>query len=202
MSKPRTESPEIRKRQILDAARVLLSQKTFEDVRMEDVSRRADLAKGTLYLYFKDKSQIMVAVHEDLLNELDQQLLDLSDLEGVELIRQVAFTSLNFVRRNHDFFLQFSQTRSAFTGANRTAVIKRFQKHMDVIKSLISKASEKGEIPKQEGPIGTLFFISLVRMFWEKNQFLTQKETSDDIDILMNLFLNGIQGQVKKGKKS
>ena len=62
MVKSRTESPEIRKRQILDAARVLLSQRAFEDIRMEDVSRKAQLAKGTLYLHFKDKSQIMACL--------------------------------------------------------------------------------------------------------------------------------------------
>ena len=202
MVKSRTESPEIRKRQILDAARVLLSQRAFEDIRMEDVSRKAQLAKGTLYLHFKDKSQIMVAVHDDLLSELELILQGLNGKSGVQLLEQVAKLTLEFLRKNNDFFLQFSQTRSALTGTNRTAVLKRFQRHMDLIKSLISKASEKGEIPAPEGYIGTLFFISLIRMFWEKSQLLTLNESGDDVDVLMSLFLGGIQSFSNKGKKS
>lgn len=201
MVKSRTESPEIRKRQILDAARILLSQKSLEDIRMEDVSRKAELAKGTLYLHFKDKSQIMIAVHDDLLNELDLLLRGLNQ-SGVELLKQVAKVTLDFLRMNHDFFLQFSQTRSALTGVNRTVVMKRFHKHMDLIKSLIIKASEKGEIPKSEGYIDTLFFISLIRMFWEKDQILNPvKDAKHDVDVLMGLFLNGIQSCTTKGKK-
>jgi AcrR family transcriptional regulator len=202
MSKPRTESPEIRKRQILDAARVLLSQKSFEDIRMEDVSRRAELAKGTLYLYFRDKSQIMVAVHADLLSELELSLRELDAHEGRELLRQTVKMLLGFLKKNHDFFFQFFQTKSTFSGPDQAAVVKRFQKHMDVIKTLILKASEKGEFPPPQGYIGTLFFMSLIRMFWEKTQILPEKNTPGDVDTIVDLFLHGIQSQSAKGKKA
>jgi AcrR family transcriptional regulator len=47
---------------ILDAALDEFSARGFEAARLDDVAKRADVAKGTIYLYFKDK--------EDLFQEL------------------------------------------------------------------------------------------------------------------------------------
>lgn len=200
-TRSRTESRDVRRKQILRAARILLSQKRFEDVRMEDVASKSNLAKGTLYLHFKDKSQIMVAVHDDLLNELDQILLNQKEFQGKKLLWQTAQTSLDFLKKNHDFFLQFSQTRLALACPHRMVVLKRFQKHMDTIKTIISEASKKDGIPKPRGYMEPLFFISLIRMFWEKKQLPAMKENVDQVDLLVNMFLHGADGFKKDIKQ-
>jgi AcrR family transcriptional regulator len=43
---------------ILSAALDEFSQKGFADARLDDVAKRADVAKGTIYLYFKDKEAL------------------------------------------------------------------------------------------------------------------------------------------------
>lgn len=52
---------ERRKDEIIDASAKLFS-KGYENVTMEDIARESELARSTLYLYFKNKEDIYIAV--------------------------------------------------------------------------------------------------------------------------------------------
>ena len=50
--------PEARRQAILDAALHVFAERGFEAARLDDVAARAGVAKGTLYLYFRDKEAL------------------------------------------------------------------------------------------------------------------------------------------------
>ncbi len=56
--RPRTVAPSTRKQAILDAALTVFAERGFEAARLDDIAARAGVAKGTLYLYFKDKETL------------------------------------------------------------------------------------------------------------------------------------------------
>jgi AcrR family transcriptional regulator len=62
-TRTRKVAPAARKQAILDAALTVFAECGFEAARLDDVAARAGVAKGTLYLYFKDKE----ALFEELL---------------------------------------------------------------------------------------------------------------------------------------
>src|SRR5262245_47562099 len=47
-----------RRQAIVDAALVEFSANGFAAARLEDIAARAGVAKGTIYLYFKDKEEL------------------------------------------------------------------------------------------------------------------------------------------------
>ena len=51
-----------RRIEILEAAEELFDQKGFESTTIEEVARRTELSKGTIYLYFKSKDELLLAV--------------------------------------------------------------------------------------------------------------------------------------------
>jgi AcrR family transcriptional regulator len=51
-----------RREAILDAALTVFAEHGFEAARLEDMAKRAGVAKGTLYLYFKDKEALFEAL--------------------------------------------------------------------------------------------------------------------------------------------
>jgi AcrR family transcriptional regulator len=59
----RTKTPHLADR-MLDAAARLFGALRFHEVRMEDVAAEADVSKGTLYRYFKDKEEMYLALLE------------------------------------------------------------------------------------------------------------------------------------------
>ncbi len=77
---------EERKQAILDVARAMCATAPFAEVTMAAVADRAGLAKGTLYLYFKTKEELVLALLEDQL----WSWFDLVDKRLVYLIRPSA----------------------------------------------------------------------------------------------------------------
>jgi AcrR family transcriptional regulator len=59
----RTKSP-LQAEKILDAAARLFACQRFHEARMEDVAAAAEVGKGTLYRYFKDKDELYLALFE------------------------------------------------------------------------------------------------------------------------------------------
>lgn len=59
----RTASPEIRKQQIVEAARGLFRNKGYEGTSVSDIVEEAGIAQGTFYLYFSSKRDLIFALN-------------------------------------------------------------------------------------------------------------------------------------------
>jgi len=71
---PKPDVREERTAQIIAAAVAAFARLGFNKTRMDDIAREAGVSKGTLYLYFKSKDEIITAV-------LDQFFTD--ELDGI-----------------------------------------------------------------------------------------------------------------------
>jgi AcrR family transcriptional regulator len=86
-SKPRTQSAEVRREQILDAAATVLVTKGLADTTMADVARVAGVAKGTVYLYFDSKTQLLIGLQARYNQDLVTRTARLVGGEGERLRR-------------------------------------------------------------------------------------------------------------------
>ena len=68
---------EERKAQILDAAMRVYARSGFDRARVDDIAEEAGLAKGTLYLYFNSKDDIMLSILDRMVG---RELQDLGKL--------------------------------------------------------------------------------------------------------------------------
>lgn len=62
------------KKKIMQSALENFAKNGFDRTRMEDIATAAGLAKGTLYLYFKNKEDLFYAICDHNLEELRNQL--------------------------------------------------------------------------------------------------------------------------------
>lgn len=67
----RKEKASQTRKKIIDAAFSLMSTKSIDDVKVEDITEMAGVAKGTFYVYFKSKADVL---HEIELDAVDQLL--------------------------------------------------------------------------------------------------------------------------------
>ena len=58
-----------RRRAILDAAEALYARETIDRIRMDAVAREGGVAKGTVYLYFRTKEELFLALLERALDD-------------------------------------------------------------------------------------------------------------------------------------
>lgn len=69
---------ETRRREILDAARNVFAGKGLKKTTMEEIAREAELSPGTLYLYFKNKDELIASLSTSVLEYLRDQLRELN----------------------------------------------------------------------------------------------------------------------------
>ncbi len=65
---------EMKRRRILRAAIEVFAEKGYFAARMTDVAHRAEVADGTLYLYFEGKEHLLVSIFDEMLGVFIQQL--------------------------------------------------------------------------------------------------------------------------------
>jgi TetR/AcrR family fatty acid metabolism transcriptional regulator len=98
-----SKSQRIGKRsRITDAAIEVFAQKGFHQARVSDIARLAGVADGTIYLYFKNKEDLLLSVFEEKMDELIEGLDEaLTGVENpVERIQRFARFHFKMVREN------------------------------------------------------------------------------------------------------
>ncbi len=102
----REREREERRHQILAAAEKVFFSKGFAAATMDEVAAEAELSKGTLYLYFKNKDDLFVALAEPVLGELARRLeaVAAADEAGLECLRAMLCSFAEVVLANPDHF--------------------------------------------------------------------------------------------------
>ena len=100
------EKKERKRRTIIRASLRVFARKGYETTALDEVARAARLAKGTLYLYFKDKqdlySQVMLNVLERLETYVSGQIEETQD--PFEQMEAIARAQIAFFASNRGYF--------------------------------------------------------------------------------------------------
>jgi len=81
---------EVRRAEIVQAARHLFQTKEYEKVTMQDVMDRLEIAKGTIYHHFQSKEELLEAVAENIVAEQItrmQQVMNAAEGSALDKLR-------------------------------------------------------------------------------------------------------------------
>lgn len=98
---------EFKRSEIAKAAKELFTNFGYKAVSMDSIAERANVAKGTLYLYFKDKEALFYYLLEEFLQEMEGLLQEIKT-RGLPLkqeIVEVIYTLLLY-RKNQRFLFK------------------------------------------------------------------------------------------------
>lgn len=70
----RQREKQLLRQEILDAARSLFIREGYDNVSMRKIAEKIDYSPTTIYLYFKDKSELLFAVCQETFARLAQEL--------------------------------------------------------------------------------------------------------------------------------
>ena len=72
--------------QILSAAEIIFARDVYNTTSMDTIAEEAELSKGTLYIYFKNKEQLFFSILENKIDIFTDKLkIDLS--RGISLLK-------------------------------------------------------------------------------------------------------------------
>jgi len=106
---------EQRRNDILNAAEAVFFKKGIDFSSMDEVAEKAELSKGTLYLYFKSKEDIRFAVFQrgaGILNKLMQQNIQV-DQSGKDQLISLGNTFITFSLQHTDYFKLFIEIQTS-----------------------------------------------------------------------------------------
>ena len=96
------EEKSFRRQQILDAASALFAEVGYEGFSVALLANKAGIVKGTLYLYFKTREEVFLALYDQSLNRWSEQFIQrlpktLEDRAFCELLYDIAFGDALYV---------------------------------------------------------------------------------------------------------
>src|SRR5215467_8171352 len=142
---------EERREAILAAALDEFSSRGFEAARLEDVARRAGVAKGTIYLYFRDKESLFQELVRALVSPLvgaitSAPLHDIPIRAVVEMIVDV-FVNEIFGTRRKDVLRLIITEGPRFPKLAEFYYREVISRVLPVIRARLALAVERGELP-------------------------------------------------------
>jgi TetR/AcrR family fatty acid metabolism transcriptional regulator len=97
---------EFRRNELLIAARAIFSKKGFHEATIDEIAESAEVAKGTVYLYYKSKRDLYLEAlrHgiESMNHELNIKAAELGPCR--EKLRILTATKMEFFEENREFF--------------------------------------------------------------------------------------------------
>lgn len=165
---------QFRVQSICEAATRVIARKGIAASSMQEIAEEAGVAKGTLYLYFKNQQELLEAVIDRALEGLRPTLESALASEGglESRLRLLVRAELEFFSDNfHLFQIHFSTKYPEGADSQRTRCARvsksRYQSHIDRLSGFFVEAMKQGEVRVvdarrlalfvQEGIIGVLF---------------------------------------------
>jgi TetR/AcrR family fatty acid metabolism transcriptional regulator len=101
---------EAKRQRILDAAVVEIARRGYYGTTVSAVARRAGVADGTIYLYFKNKEEILVSIFERAMRRFiddAQPIVDATDANAEQKLRRVIALHLGLLGEYRDLAVIF-----------------------------------------------------------------------------------------------
>jgi TetR/AcrR family fatty acid metabolism transcriptional regulator len=185
---------EFRTQTILEAALRVIARKGREGATMLEIAREAGIAKGTIYLYFRNRETLLDRVSEfvqdGLLKELDQILGE--PLPFQERLRLLVRTKFAFLAKNIEFFRVYLAIRLPEGEAHCPGKIDH-EAYLQRLASFFRGAMEKGEIRTMDPSRLALFFAEGVTGILFQRISEPGSDPGDDPDLVVDLLLRGLQ---------
>ena len=74
-----TKDPDLRRKEIIDSARELFQSKGIKSTSMNDIAENIGVAKGLIYYYFSSKEELLKAVLDEFIGDVDEALKNIAD---------------------------------------------------------------------------------------------------------------------------
>lgn len=138
---------------ILDATDRLLARYGYRKMTVEDISIEVGIGKGTIYLHFTSKEEIVLSHIDRIVERVKQRLREIagSDATAAERLRLMLLTRVLF---RFDSIQHYTQSLNDLLSALRPGLMARraqyFEAEAEIFSELLRVGRESGEFDFQD----------------------------------------------------
>jgi len=192
---------EFRIQSIQEATMRVISRKGMAAATMQEIADEAGVAKGTIYLYFRDRDELVEKTFESAITELKESMD--AALEGnapfEEKIRAIMAAHLGFFGANREFFRLYLSLRMPEGPAARQRRHKQhcqpqYRGRVQKFADSLSQAMDRGEVRRADPYKLALFIIEgSTAIILERLTEEAPPSEEADLDLLTGIILDGIR---------
>jgi TetR/AcrR family fatty acid metabolism transcriptional regulator len=194
----RRQEKDGRRQRILAAAEAAFSAGGYHNASLAVIARQADLAVGTLYLYFADKADLYGHVILEKMNQITErfeQALASGD-SAAECLRAAVHSQFAFHDANRHFFeifLHQHQVHNSPLHARHWEELEELKRRILVrIEECVARGQRQNELKAGDTRLYAVAFLGVTLQIirqWIREQ--TPGRLSDSADFAANFFLHG-----------
>lgn len=183
---------------IQDAAMAVIGRKGIDETTIQDIADEAGVAKGTVYVYFRDRDELLARTADRLFENLLAELTPAFEADGTfsEKLQGLALRQLRFFDEHRALFratMALSQ-REHETNKKRTGC---FGQYMSRLEMLFTRAGENGELREGLDPLAVAAVYRdcirgvVLRRLDPKQK--SRNSVEDDAVFIVSIFLHGVR---------
>lgn len=189
-------SPADKRQAILEAAQHVFAESGFHTSTMDAVADAAGVAKGTIYLYFKSKNELLTDLMDDRTNKLTQMLVEgvetASDVHGK--LKALIAAHFDFYAREREFMLLLSRQLGLLSPELAARVVQGTTFLTNMTQSIIEEGVSLGVVSRDFDPVrltyALLGMVHAVAYQWLASGM--RAEVADVADQVYMLFASGV----------
>lgn len=189
---PKTKRGKNRREKILRAAEKVFGTMGFADASITDITREADTAQGTLYIYFKGKEQVFSELVEEmghLTREVIAQSVAGSNTR-LEAEKRGLKAFLEFVRQRPELYTIVEEARFVDPAAYKSY----FTNFAQAYQTGLEEAQALGEISKSDSEVRAWALMGIAKALGERYAVLDSSTDIDHVvDVAFDLIENGLR---------
>lgn len=190
---------EFRVREILEAACRVVARHGFQGATIDRVAEEAGIAKGTVYLYFHTKEELLkAAVEQGIQTFTDQVRSAVEEVhDPLEKLCRLVDVSLKLSDVHRDFFKTLLLERNFLAAApdhpEAARMLDLYLTHIRFIEDVIQAGVDAGILRPHSVEASAFALNEAIRgCFQQRALGLTARAAEEDADILLDLFFHGV----------
>lgn len=183
---------------IQDAAMRVIARKGIDETTIQEIADEAGIAKGTVYVYFKDREEVLAKTADRLFENLLAELEPAFNAPGTfaERLLGLVLRQLRFFDEHRALF-RATTALSQREGEPSRSKPRGFTQYLARLEKLFTDAAESGQLRRGLDPLGVAHLYRdctrgvILRRLDPKFQ-KTRRSAEEDAEMLVSILLRGI----------
>jgi TetR/AcrR family fatty acid metabolism transcriptional regulator len=182
---------------IIKNASKLFAKKGFFKTTVDDIAQATGVAKGTVYLYFKNKQELYTATIDAhfsyVLNKVAE--IETKKITATEKMKEIAVDFVEYVSTLKTSYMPFSVENVNLIGKTlktmHSIVMPKINKMNEVISRIVEQGIKTGEFRDVEPRVAAFYFLSTIRAIFVSNYYIS--DIPVETDTILKLFFQGLK---------
>jgi TetR/AcrR family transcriptional regulator, fatty acid metabolism regulator protein len=201
MARRRTDD---KRQRILDAAVRVFAKKGYHGAKVAEIAKKAGVADGTIYLYFRNKEDILVSLFDEVMEEhISQARAEIARVKGApEKLRVAAEHHLKLFSGNEDLAVVFQVELRQSTKFLERFTASWLQDYFKLLQDVIAEGQRDGtirpDLPKKLATKALFGILDEMVTSWTLGR--KDYDVGNLAEPVVDLFLRGASAPARGGR--